>query len=328
MSKPSPIETLLDKVDNYTQTVGAIIALGHILKHDYNGEYKIGPKFQTSAANRISRDTEVTPDIAGQTQTMSIVGEVKKSFPENQDHWEDDIKQLEKYDDVLTGWPLKPVSDHDIILLTGYYMSGKLRKYIDQKIAKGDLTFNRSLAILEFVRTQDRREYWALRKIWGTLSDKAFDERIEDPIGVPGDTIVPDLSSVKFYDSEPHVVYTMSLLWDFVFSEKAPAEKFREAEGRKTIDIVFTIDDAHQKLKTFFGPPNSSLPRRAWVANAMKGFETVGLAKKRGDGFFITYHRMPESKSLQYFAEAWIEKVESQAKITDLMPEAKDVSKN
>jgi len=37
---------------------------------------------------------------------------------------------------------------------------------------------------------------------------------------------------------------------------------------------------------------------------------------------------MPESKSLQHFAEAWIEKVESQAKITDMIPEATDVSKN
>jgi hypothetical protein len=79
------------------------------LIYDFKGKYKIAPKFQTSASNRVSKNNEVTPDLTGQTETMSIIGEVKKGFPDNQEYWDDDIKQLEKYDDVLTGWPSRGV---------------------------------------------------------------------------------------------------------------------------------------------------------------------------------------------------------------------------
>jgi hypothetical protein len=316
MAQENPVTKLLDKVDNYIQTVGAIVSLGHIFIYDFKGKYKIAPKFQTSPSNRISKSTEVTPDVAGQTDTMSLVGEVKKDFPENQEYWDDDIKQLEKYDDVLSGWPVRPTSNHDIVLLTHYNMSRRVQKYIQEQITKANLRFDRPFIILEFVRQRDRSEYWSLAKARGNLSDKTLDAMLENPLGVAGDDIVPELSSVKFYDHEPPVVYTMSLLWDFVFPDKAPPEKFREAEGRKTIEITFTIDEAHKKLRDFYGPPDSAIPRRRWIANAMKGLERIGLAYKSGEMFIITYHRVPEGQILKYFAEQWVEKELVQTNVT------------
>src|SRR5437773_709938 len=156
MTQLSPVDELLNEVDNYIQTVGAIVSLGHIIIYDFKGKYKIAPKFQTSATNRVSTNTEVTPDIAAQTDSMSLAGEVKKGFPKNQEYWEDDIKQLQKYDDLLTGWPLRPTTDHDIVLLTHYNMSRRVQKYVQEQLDEKNVKFDRPFVILEFIRSRDR----------------------------------------------------------------------------------------------------------------------------------------------------------------------------
>lgn len=310
------VEDILSEIDDYEQTVGAIIALGHIIIYDLRGNFKIGHKLITTSDNRVTKNVTITPDIVGQNTEYNLIGEVRKDLPMDQGLWLEEIKQVEKYDDDLTGWPLKDAKNHDLVLLTHHLRSSTLAEFVQEQIGKKGLTFNRLMAIVEFVRNRERRLFWDLKKVYGTFSNPQLEMMLKRGVGVPGSKIVEQLSSLKFYDAEPHVVYTMSLIWDHVLPEKGTVEKFREARGKKTVEIPFTIDEVITSLRNYFAPPDSAFPKREWIFHAMSTFEQLGYARKEEDKYTIQYHRTPQGRVLQDFAEQWLEKSKN-AKITE-----------
>jgi hypothetical protein len=259
----------------------------------------------------------VTPDLVGQNGGFNLVGEVKKELPADKSLWLQDVKQVEKYDDQLTNWPLHDVDKHDLLLLTHHLRSTALSDYIQEQIKQKSVVFNFPISILEFVRNSERQTFWNLKKIWGSLSHLGLDTKLRNGIGVPGSKIVRELSSIKFYDAEPAIVYTMSLIWDHIFPEKATPEKFREAEGKKTVEILITIDEVHEKLKLYFAPEKSAYPRRKWISNALWTFQKIGLARREEGRYTILYHRIEHGELLEYFAKQLVEKAK-EMKLTDL----------
>lgn len=310
------VDDVLSEIDDYEQTVGAIIALGHIIIYDLKGKFKIGHKLTTTVNNRVTKNIPITPDIVGQNEEYNLVGEVRKDLPMDQSLWLKEIKQVEKYDDELTGWPFKNAKNHDLVLLTHHLRSATLTEFIQERIGNKELTFNRLLAVVEFVRNRERRLFWDLKKVHGTFSNPQLEMMLKRGVGVPGAKIVQQLSSLKFYDAEPHVVYTMSLIWDHVLPEKATVERFREAGGKKTVEIQFTIDEIITSLRKYFAPPDSAFPKRDWVFHAMSTFEQLGYARKEEEKYTIQYHRTVKGRVLQDFAEQWLELLKN-AKITE-----------
>ena len=130
MSKPDneiEVEKLLNKMDNYRQTVGAIVALSHTLIRYYAADVRVGHPLKPSSQNRIQNKDYVTPDIVSQGNDLNLIGEVKKSFPSDKTRWLQNIKQVEKYDDEFTNWINRDVKTHDVMLLTHYSPSAVRR---------------------------------------------------------------------------------------------------------------------------------------------------------------------------------------------------------
>lgn len=66
--------------------------------------YGVGRRMTTSAENRISPETEVTPDCVVQLGgEAGFVTEAKLGLPKEENLWDDDVKQMQKYDDDLAG---------------------------------------------------------------------------------------------------------------------------------------------------------------------------------------------------------------------------------
>lgn len=312
MSKPNneqEVENLLNKMDNYRQTVGAIVALGYTLIQYYEADFRIGHPLTPSSQNRIQNTDDVTPDIVSQGKDLDLIGEVKKSFPKDKNGWLDSIKQIEKYDDEFTKWIKKDVKTHDVMLLTHYSHSGSVKNFIEEKIKSGEVQFNRPLSIVEFVRNSERNTYWGLKKIWGKITNQILDRYIsDDPILVNADDIVRELSSVWFYDATPEVPYTMSILWNEIFPQKATPERFRAAGGRGTIEMTITIDEILQSCKTFFSSQDSSFPQKSWIITAMDDLAKLGRAKKiSGETYTVYYHRIA-GDPLQTLTREWLSK--------------------
>ena len=129
MPKQRPLLSLNEKteredINDYEWSCQTIVTMGNIVSQNINGICYQARPLMTSDGNPISKSTEVTPDLEIEAPSNSdparyrAVNEIKANLPKNQDYWADDINQLRKYDDELTGWS-RPFPDmHDIIFTT------------------------------------------------------------------------------------------------------------------------------------------------------------------------------------------------------------------
>ena len=305
------IERILDKIDNYKQTVGVIGALGLTLVRHYDAKFRIGHKLHPSSQNRIQAKDPVTPDIVAQGKNIALIGEVKKSFPQDHKRWLADIKQIEKYDDILNNWLESDVKNHDVMLLIHMSRSVSFKKFLISKIQKKQVVFTHPLSIVEFVRNSERNTFFALRKIWGQLTNKTLDKYLStDPINVRADEIVVELSTHWFYDSEPEPAYTMSILWDKIFPNKISPEMYRKAGSKKKPEITITINEILNECKTFFSSPNSSFPRKSWINKAMDELVKLKRAKKIDDGVYKVFYQRINPDPLKIFVKELLGKNE------------------
>ena len=168
---------ILEEIDNYRQTLEAIVSFSHVLRWDDNNKALkpnsytfIARKMNTSEENRANPNNEVNPDLIVQlNENYGIVVEVKKSFSKNKDYWEKNFSQLVKYDDKLKGWKTKNeyIDTSDIVLLTHYKIKVDVKDYIEKRISENDLVFNRNFSAISFIRSQGIKMFLALEKFYG-----------------------------------------------------------------------------------------------------------------------------------------------------------------
>jgi hypothetical protein len=296
------VTDVLDDVDDYQQTIESLVALSNVVIHDYTGQAVI------CKAMRWRDDTskKITPDIVAEIDQYALVAEVKKSLPRNQSFWDDILSQLQKYDKDLIGWEKNPPS-HDLVLMCNQIVSYQAAEYLRQAKQDGRFTPSRNLCILAFNRNTQRQIFLFLKKEDGNLGHVDLDGRLKQGISVPLERVLEQLSAVKFYDTEPNVVYTMAVLWDHVFPRLPNPEALRGSRGRKTIEIEASIDLLLQELRTYFAPPgNREVVERKWVKDAMNSYVKIHLAKKanENDRFVIYFKKMKtEDTTLEFFAK-------------------------
>jgi len=288
------VNKTLEKIDNYRQTLEAIISFSHVLRWDDDKkEFKpnsygfIARQMDTSENNRINPKNEIFPDLIVQLdENYGIVGEVKKSFPQNKNHWKNDFNQLQKYDDDLKGWktPREYIKTSDIILLTHYKIKVDVSDYLEEKISNNDLFFNKNFSAIAFSRVQEMKTILTLEKFYGKLFDTVLDERFRRIVRVPLNKVIP-LSDIKFYDDKPELSYMMEILWNKIFSQYPKMEEFMESGGIKIMNIEVNIDDLTQKLRSQFtdyiegDTRQPELPKTKWVKKAMDMFVNLKYAK-------------------------------------------------
>jgi hypothetical protein len=103
---------LKENVDTYTDAIYAVLAFVHHARWDPAArrvrpdvEFGIGRRFVTSKDNRVAPNTVITPDCAIQFASgAGIIAEAKPGVARLKAVWEENLKQLVKYDDFLTGW--------------------------------------------------------------------------------------------------------------------------------------------------------------------------------------------------------------------------------
>ena len=287
---PETAEDIQKSVDNYQQTVGSILAFAHTLDYECKFKSIIGKKLRTSPNNRISPDNYVTPDLVSVKDKQGILTEVKKNTPKKSENFKKNLKQLEKYDDELSEWNGNgKVTTHDIVLLTHHTRSNKLERELKAAIEKGTITLKKNLSIIEFVRNSEKETFFDLKLTWGKMSVHKLQLKLEDCISVAMRHLIKKWSSIKFYDAEPHVVYTMSILWDNYISNQ-PTNEQRRASARtnKTIPVLVDLDKAHKTLMDLFGPKQTQtyqgeIPKRLWIKNALDVFCKLKIGMYKGD---------------------------------------------
>ncbi len=284
----------LREIDNYEQTIIAIICFTHILRWDDDNSnfkddsyYYIGRKMDTTNNNRIKPNNTVRPDLVVQINNeYGIVCEAKSSFPKNRNHWREDFEQLEKYDDDLIGWITdnEQINIIDLILLTHYSMRNYVNDYLDDNLGT-QININRNFAVIVYSLVEQTESYFFLEKSFGGITNNEFDKRLHEIIEVPLEKVLPIYPPIKFNDVKPVIPYIMDILWNHIFSQYPTTEEFMEAEGKKVITITVNLKDIVNRLKSQFGPPKiehdhrqREFPRTRWVKEAMEMFVKLNHA--------------------------------------------------
>ena len=284
-------ENFRNKIDDYEQTIHAIVGFMNFYRYD-DSTHKMktnvlvfqGRRLEPSPERATSSNSEkirhVTPDLGVLSEIKSgVLGEVKKSFPKDQELWMKTFEQLMSYDDDLRGWPSADgkVNSHDIVLLVHQTRAAPVLKFYQNK-ADADITFRRPFIIIQFNRADEGKPYYFFQKTLGSLTEESVNGRLGDGVSVPMEIFVKTYSTIKIYDSQPPIPYLIELIWTNVVLHSASEDpKFQKLRKNQKIDVVLEIDRIIEELcqgfsfRSLHGGDSErqpKIPKREWVIMA------------------------------------------------------------
>lgn len=275
---------IVDQISDYKDTVYAILGFVNFYRFDderrrYRDDVVV---FQGRRLTRTSEPIkDVTPDFGiVPSGHDAVVGEAKKSFPQDNTYWLGDFQQLMAYDDDLVGWPTSSqrVSRHDIILLAHITRVVNICDYLAEREAEQEIRFERPFSIVSFNRVDETRPYLYFERRRGALSHQALDERLRRGVPVPMRVFVEQYSTVKLYDAEPPRAYMAFLIWEHVIARRASEDPgYRKLRRNQKLEVKLTIDEIASELHQGFSfhtlQPDETergplVPKKAWCTRA------------------------------------------------------------
>lgn len=274
-----------EKINDYEFTCQTIAAMSNIISYNLGGECTQGKEMRTSSTNSISPNTKVTPDLIIEVPTnrnsdsYHAVNEIKVTLPRDETYWIEDAKQLKKYDDDLSGWTSPNSALHDVMFTTNELLTYAFQRYLNNLFSSGKIFFTRKLSILHSTHQVQKDSFIIIKKDSGEISNRILDDKLSNGVAVPELKIIKEISQMKFYDSDPPIVYTMMVIWDHVLKNFLNQSQLRDLKGNKIIPITVTIEEIREKLSRFAPDPSNSCIRKDWVREALTAFVEIEVAK-------------------------------------------------
>lgn len=298
----SDSEAIQNKINDYKQTIHAIVGFMNFFRYD-GTKKRIrddvivfqGRRFEPSPGKSINQKSEkvkhVTPDIGILLPSKNgVIGEVKKSFPANQEFWFKSFKQLMSYDDDLIGWPTddERVNSHDIVLILHQSRGSSVLEFYDTHKGK-KIKIDRPFSIVEFNRSDETKPFYFFRRTFGNLSEKNIDEQLKYGISVPMQVFTDTYSEIKLCDYEPPLPYLLEIIWIHVVLQKASeGERFDKLRKNQKIEVNLEIDTIIDELHKGFSfrrlfhkesIRQPEIPKREWIIRACKKLVELNEAK-------------------------------------------------
>jgi hypothetical protein len=294
--------------------VYAVLALVHESRWDpsrreLRGDvrYEFGRRMTTSTANKISPSADVTPDCVVQTDPRrGLVAEAKLGLPKDEANWDDDIKQIQKYDDDLLGWwtPDEQIERFDIVGLVPLVRAVKFADRLESGVQDGKWKFGRHWSIVGFFKTSGVREFMTLKKERGQISDPAIDSRLRESVPIAFDLLIPTYQDRKFVDHRPPLPYLLQIMWDYLFTQYAADVPI--VEGGKAVSLHVTLRKVTGDLQLYYGFRSSGtrspeIPRAGWVRKALDLMVESRMAKMVGDDEYLISYKRTRGDTLKKF---------------------------
>jgi len=321
------LEEVQVKIENYRTTILALEAFISLITWDIinnkqiqGSRFSIGRRMDTSSTNKISQNCTVTPDAVIQREiNLGYIVEIKKSLPKNQnDNWQEVIDQLVKYDDDLLGWwtDNEMISIPCPVLLLHISRSADFGMYLDSLINGKKLSFDKSVSIVEFDRSQQVKEFIFLRLQWGKIENSDVLKNLKSGREIPVEKVLanPIYGEKKFCDFEPCPEHTMYILWNDIFTglkQKVEYDQKLRAYPLRVNAEVLTLE-----LQKLFGaegnePRQITYPRTEWIRNALDCFVKIGSANKIDDnGNYLILFKLIKQNLLEIFRK-WRDVIDS-----------------
>jgi hypothetical protein len=293
-------------INDYEFTCHTIVAFENIVSFNIAGKCVQGKGMKTSASNEIQPNTDVTPDVVIEAPHNSdeyhAVNEITVDMSKDDSHWLKKARQLKKYDDDLTGWDKASSKPHDIMLTTNPARTYGFNNYMSKLKSENKLEIKRPFSILQSTPMEQQNSFIFIKKEYGIISHPVLDNKLSNGLPVARYNINNEINQMKFFDSNPPIVYTMMIIWDHILKNFLDLKQIRELRGNKIVPIEVTVQKVHELLSKFAPQTNPNCIETSWVRDALSGFVEIGLAemKSQSEGRFEVKFRTHKGKTLNW----------------------------
>lgn len=294
------------EIDAYMFTIQSMLGLEKIFAETLQIRVRHGPKMDTSAGH------EVTPDMSlevtgGRLAGYRAINEVKSRYPTHEPALRRLARQLQQYDDIRPGWSLPDVRHrpgppaYDLILTVPADQAADYANNLPGYLRTCGVVITREFCIVGFgLDSSDGDERLHTKKVYGRLSIPDIDRVLAKGDALDMYGLLDELAPIKFYDSNPPIPYTMSILWSRVFLGMIHGKKRRDVRRGRTVKISVTIERLHKLVSKFAPPSNPRCIKTSWVTAALDKFVAVKLARKAKEGEYEIWYRQGESLTLDW----------------------------
>lgn len=324
-TKEDLLKATRDRVNDYAQTVNAILAFAAFVVHDGesqrpNSEFGFGRRMTTSLINPKSPSTNVTPDLVAQKSVKyGVVAEAKKSLAKNQSNWIVHVEQLRKYDDDLEGWWTEDekISHSDAVMLIHQSRGRQFVRFLENQKDTVPDSVGPNTCVVEFNESEETLAYYFFRLEFGSIPDVELGERLDIGVEVPLDKLRMSFPNIQYYDAEPPMPLLLTHLWTNVFP--AMREHGEYDDKTKSTKIKASVADLSAELQRAFGSKalrqddrSGEFPKQRWVREAFERLVKYRLATPSSgeDERYIIYYRSFRDDVLDRFVKLEVEKVE------------------
>lgn len=267
---------------------------------------------QTSKANVIAPDITVTPDLVAQKSAQyGVVAEAKRTLGRNQDHWDDHVVQLRKYDDDLEGWwtSTGSVEESNAALLIHQSRSRLFITRLRAAKERDPARVGPRSAVVEFNQSDEARPYIFFRTEWGEFGDAELHSQLETGVPVPIEDVLRSFAAIEFYDAEPPLPFLLELLWNDVFA--AMAAGIAHDDKVNAIPVPVDLDDVTTELQRAYGSRalerdarSADFPRKIWIRAAFEALVRANLAvRAEKEASYTVLYRAFKTDVLERFVD-------------------------
>lgn len=329
MNRQNDLSVLLNEIEDYNQTVKAILAFAAFVVHDAvtrraGAKFGFGRRMETSRENQIQPSTEVTPDLVAQkSPAYGIVAEAKKRLERDTARWERHVDQLRKYDDNLIGWWTEDetIPNSNTVLLIHQSRSRPFVKYLESTKNYDPEAVGARSCVVEFNCSEETATYYNYRLEYGQLDDDELAERLTDGVPVPLDKVLRSFGYVRYYDSEPPLPLLLTNLWSDILPAMAADSQYED--HLKAYRIEASVEKVTSELQRAYGSQILSkdarsveFPKHSWVRKAFERLVAykLGNLPPEGSDVFELHYRRFRKDILQRFVELEHDWIASQSK--------------
>lgn len=302
MSEGGLHQELRADFNTYDQTVDVVSCWESFTKEFYDEVFTdfYFDRFPTLEVEDDDGKGEVTPDFTIYFNSeYSIVGEIKRTFPDEPKPFKRTLKQVRNYD----GCPEIKAADGsrrsseitDILLLVSSTNANQIGTRISRLKKTSEVPFEENLILLRYwfnqMDTIARYEFERVTQLDDGLRDQQLpdDNSLSGEIGEDGDYgtmivppkyFVPEKVQKPICNDEPPGHYLATVLWHKIFPRYLTQEEYlqwKAGTAQKTIPIERTVDDFHEEFNDFLV---DGYARRQWIAKSIAFLESANLARQ------------------------------------------------
>jgi len=292
MSKDEELLRLHNEVEDYRQTVMALLAFAAFVVHD-------GREQRPQAAFGFGRRMEasgkvVTPDLVAQKSSIyGVVAEAKKSLSQDTSRWGRHVQQLRKYDvDSLVGWWTENelVKESNVVMLIHQSRSRRFIRFLQKAAEEGADEVGPTTCVVEFNSSAETASYYFFRLEYGEIADSDLHRRLDLGVEVPLDKVLRSYPNVRYYDSEPPLELILTDLWlEFFLVRAAEAEYDEKLRAYK---FVASVEEVTGEMQRAYGSGALSadtrsveFPKKKWIRKAFDRLVQYRFALPPEDGY-------------------------------------------